>query len=284
MFNPTEVVIEAFSARLQEAYLATYSCLEPSYPGILGYVGRMALEAIANSDAPYHDVSHTIMVTQVGQEILKGKHLHEGGISPREWLHFVVSLLCHDIGYVRGVCHNDREGHYVTNGGSDSITLPAGATDASLTEHHVARGKQFVRERFRDNGVIDVEIICANIDNTQFPVPEAKTNQRTDDFPGLVRAADLIGQLADPNYMRKISALFMELEETGTSSRLGYRTAADLRAAYPTFFWNAVRPHIEDGLNYLRITQSGKQWVANLYAHVFAEEHKLSNFGPERLN
>jgi len=32
------------------------------------------MENIANSDAPYHDMNHTIMVTLVGQEILRGKH------------------------------------------------------------------------------------------------------------------------------------------------------------------------------------------------------------------
>ena len=40
-----------------------------------------ALEIITNSDAPYHDVNHTIMVTMVGTEILRGKILVEGGVS-----------------------------------------------------------------------------------------------------------------------------------------------------------------------------------------------------------
>ncbi len=282
MFNPTEIVIGAFVDEVRGSYYNTYTSLEPSYPGILAYVGRMTLETIANSDAPYHDTSHTIMVTLVGQEILKGKHLSEGGVSPSDWLHFVISLLCHDIGYVRGICQKDRAGHYVINEADDTVELPAGATDAALTPYHIERGKKFVRERFADNDTIDVEAICTNIDRTQFPVPEGQTNKRTDDYPGLVRAADLIGQLADPDYIRKISALFMEFQETGTNGTLGYTTAADLRAAYPSFFWRTVRPHIEDGLHYLQMSQSGKQWIANLYSHVFAEEHRLTSFGPER--
>jgi hypothetical protein len=32
----------------------------------------------------------------------------------------------------------------------------------------------------------------------------------------------------------------------------------------------------------LRMTQEGKQWVANLNAHVFAEEHQLPTLGAER--
>lgn len=282
MFNPTEVVLDSFEQHLKSAYISTYSNLEPSYPGIIGFVGRMALELIANSDAPYHDINHTINVTLVGQEILKGKHLREGGVSPKDWLHFTISLLCHDIGYVRGVCLGDRDGHYVINH-HQTTDLSPGATDAALTPHHVERGKLFVRERFANNPIIDVEVIARNIEFTQFPVPDCNKGISGSDYPALLRAADLIGQMADPNYMRKISALFMEFEETGTSARLGYKTAADLRAAYPAFFWNVVRPYIGEGLRYLRMTQQGKQWIANLYAHIFAEEHELPTLGPERV-
>ncbi len=283
MFNPTEVVIDAFEGRLRDAYLSTYTNLEPSYPGILCFVGRMVLEIIANSDAPYHDLNHTISVTQVGQEILKGKHLRDGGVSPQDWLHFTISLLCHDIGYVRGICRHDRDGRYVINAENETVAVAPGATDASLTPYHVERGKIFVRERFEDNANIDVKTICANIEYTQFPVPENNGNETESVFPGLLRAADLIGQMADPNYMRRISALFMEFQETGTNSKLGYQSAADLRAAYPAFFWTMVRPYIDDGLRCLQMTQQGKQWIANLYAHVFAEEHELPSLGPERM-
>ena len=67
MFNPTKIVIEAFVGELQVMYERTYGVLEPSYPGIISFVGRLALENIANSDAAYHDVNHTIMVTLSGR-------------------------------------------------------------------------------------------------------------------------------------------------------------------------------------------------------------------------
>jgi hypothetical protein len=44
------------------------------------------------------------------------------------------------------------------------------------------------------------------------------------DYPALLRASDLIGQLADPNYMRKVSALFVEFAETGMNEKLGYNS------------------------------------------------------------
>jgi hypothetical protein len=274
MFNPTQIVIDGFVEQLQATYRRVYGVLEPGYPGVIGFIARLALENIANSDAPYHDVNHTIMVTLVGQEILRGKHISSGGVTPRDWLHFMVSLLCHDIGYVRGVCRGDRDGCYIVNAGGESVRTPAGATDCALTPHHVNRSKLFVRERFAKAMVdLDVALIESNIEHTRFPVPEDEAHADTADYPGLVRAADLVGQLGDINYLRKISALFAEFRETGTSERLGYASSADLRAAYPRFFWGAVKPYIGEGLRHLRVTQEGKQWVANLYAHVFSEEH-----------
>jgi hypothetical protein len=282
MFNPTEVVIDAFVEELKQAYIGTYTNLEPDYPGIIAYVGHMALELIANSDAPYHDLSHTICVTAVGQEVIKGKHLRQGGVSPRDWLHFIISLLCHDIGYVRGICSHDGGGRYAVNANAETIAIPPGGTDASLTPYHIERGKLFVRERFSKNRVIDVDIVSANIEYTRFPVPAENERRTESEYPALLRASDLIGQLADPNYMRKGPALFTEFAETGVTDKLGYKTAAELRAAYPTFFWTTVSPYIGDALANLRMTQEGKQWVANLYSHVFAEEHHLPALGAER--
>ncbi len=282
MFNPTEVVIDAFVEELKQAYIGTYTNLEPDYPGIIAYVGHMALELIANSDAPYHDLSHTICVTAVGQEVIKGKHLRQGGVSPRDWLHFIISLLCHDIGYVRGICGHDRGGRYAVNANAETVAIPPGGTDASLTPYHIERGKLFVRERFSKNRIIDVDIVCANIEYTRFPVPAENERRAESEYPALLRASDLIGQLADPNYMRKGPALFTEFVETGVADKLGYKTAAELRAAYPTFFWTTVSPYIGEALSNLRMTQEGKQWVANLYSHVFAEEHHLPALGAER--
>jgi hypothetical protein len=83
------------------------------------------------------------------------------------------------------------------------------------------------------------------------------------DLPLLVTVSDGV--------MAKQSALFNEFRETGTSEKLGYKSVADLRDNYPDFFWQKVRPYIGDALRHLRITQEGRQWVANLYANVFLD-------------
>jgi len=182
--------------------------------------------------------------------------------------------LCHDIGYVRGVCRSDRNGKYVTGFAEEHVELPASATDAALTPYHVNRSKLFVRERFGAVSLahIDIATIEANIEHTRFPYPEEGDSRTTDDYPGLVRAADLIGQLADINYARKMPALFAEFKETGMAEKLGYRNTTELRAGFPGFFKNVVSPYIGDALRYLRVTQEGKEWIARLYAHAFSEE------------
>lgn len=273
MFNTANLLIDTCVQRLHQNYWRTYGRLEPDYVGILGWAACMALENIANSDALYHDIEHTIMVTLVGQEILQGKHLRDGGVSPWNWLHVSISLLTHDIGYVRGVCQEDGEGSYTTGVECETVTFPRGATDAFLTPYHVDRGIRFVRERFGGHHIIDAEVIATNIERTRFPVPSDSDHQGTADYPGLVRAADLIGQLANPDHIRKLPALFHEFEETGINAKLGFTTPDDLREDYPTFYWNVVHRYIQDGLRHLRVTQDGKQWIANLYAHIFAVEH-----------
>lgn len=274
MFNGTQLMIDAFVERLEDAYTRNYGTFEPSYGEILAWAGRMALERIAQTDALYHNVEHTVMVTLVGQEILRGKHIRQGGVTPSDWLHFMISLLCHDIGYVRGVCRSDRDDVCSTGSGDEVVTLPPGATDAFLTTYHVDRGILFIRERFGGHTVIDSDLIVENIELTRFPTPEDTDHQETSDYRGLVRAADLIGQLADPGYLRKQPALFFEFEETGTNAKLGYKSPADLRRGYPSFYWDVVYPYVEDGIDHLRVTQEGRQWIANLNAHVFATEHE----------
>jgi hypothetical protein len=274
MFNSTAVAIDAFSQRLAEAYVRNYGSHEQRFGEILVWAGRMALERIAESDALYHTVDHTIHVTLVGQEILRGKHMSEGGVTAEDWLHFTVSLLCHDIGYVRGICQDDRGRHCSTGEDGGRVTMPPGATDAFLTPWHIDRGKAFVRERFGGHRLIDAERIAANIELTRFPVPDEADHQDTRDYPGLVRAADLIGQLADPGHLRKLPALFYEFEETGTNERLGFKNAHDVREDYPNFFWRQVSPYIQDARRHLQVSQEGRQWLANLHAHVFTTEHE----------
>lgn len=276
MLNPNKLLIEEFVKALRQGYSLTYGGLKPDYADIIAWVGNMGLENIANSNALYHNVEHTIFVSLVGQEVLRGKHIREGGVSCEDWLHFMISLVCHDIGYVKGVCRGDNilARIYATGRFDETVTLPPGSTDASLTAFHVDRGKLFIEERFGGHNLIQSETIKKNIELTRFPVPLDGDHQDTVNYPGLVRAADLIGQLSDPRYLQKIPSLFYEFEETGVNKTLGYRNPEELRQNYPRFYWKSVYPYIGSAIGYLQLTLEGKQILANLYAHVFEVEHE----------
>lgn len=276
MLNPNKLLIEEFVQALRQGYSLTYGGLKPDYADIIAWVGNMGLENIANSNALYHNVEHTIFVSLVGQEVLRGKHIREGGVSCEDWLHFMISLVCHDIGYVKGVCRGDNilARIYATGRFDETVTLLPGSTDASLTAFHVDRGKLFIEERFGGHNLIQAETIKKNIELTRFPVPLDGDHQDTVHYPGLVRAADLIGQLSDPRYLQKIPSLFYEFEETGVNKTLGYRNPEELRQNYPKFYWKSVYPYIGPAIGYLQLTLEGKQILANLYAHVFEVEHE----------
>ena len=279
MFSWQELTIDVFVEQLRKAYQRTYGDLDPDFGRIVAWCGRLALENIANSDALFHDVDHTIMVALAGQAIIEGRHLREGGVTPRDWMHYMIAVLCHDIGYVKGVCLNDGNDHFATGVGDETIYISPEGSDVALTPYHVDRSKLFVKERF---GVallqdmtkqLDADLIASYIEITRFPSPADEMYKDTKSYGGLVRAADFIGQLGDPDYLRKTPALFYEFHELGINEQLGYKSPNDMRKNYASFYWNSVDAYIQEALVYLRLTESGKQWIANMHSHVFDSEH-----------
>ena len=110
----------------------------------------------------------------------------------------------------------------------------------------------------------------------------AREGQEYDDDASILRAADFIGQLGDPNYLRKANALYYEFEEVGMNRQLGYDSPADIVNRYPQFYWNSVAPHIQTEIGYLNKTEIGRQWIANLYSNVFRAERDISLSGPQK--
>ena len=279
MFNPTAELASSFANHLSDTFLDYFSGREPEYAAFISGCARMVLERLGNSDALYHNAEHTIMVTLVGQQIMRGRLVTES-VQAEDWLHYVVALLLHDIGYLRDIVDGDEENLVVISPEGDTISPPRGASDAFLSPYHVNRGMMYVRQRFAGTDIIDEERIAAAIDYTRFPVPDDPWYGSTTSEPALLRAADLIGQMADPFYHRKIGALYQEFSETGMNEELGYESAVDLMEQFPDFFWSRVQPLIGPALGHLEQTMEGKQWVAQLYNHVFQVDHRSSMLGP----
>jgi hypothetical protein len=159
-------------------------------------------------------------------------------------------------------------------------TLARGSSDAALIPYHVDRSKLFVMDRIEKSKLLDATRIANAIECTRFPRPHDPIGK--DNEEGfLVRAADLIGQLGDPHYLRKANALYYEFEEVGMNRQLGYTSPADLTDQYPQFYWSTVSVHVQPAIRYLNVTSSGRQWIASLYSNVFCAERELNLSGPQ---
>jgi hypothetical protein len=111
-----------------------------------------------------------------------------------------------------------------------------------------------------------MSIFIGAIECTRFPYDDEK---EIDEAGSLLRAADLIGQLGDPHYLRKANAVYHEFEEIGLNKQFGYDSPADLLDKYPRFYWNSVFPHIQAGIRYLNVTLVGVNGLRPFIAMYF---------------
>jgi hypothetical protein len=280
MITVPELAAEALGSYLSSHLSRRFGSTQADLTELIPSVARLALECIGNSDALYHTVEHTMLVTLVGYDIMKGRSLLTP-TSAGDYAHLIVACLLHDIGYVRGILKGDDADGYVIDAKGSRAKLPRGSSDAALMPYHVERSKLFVMDRIATIDALDAARIAHAIEFTRFPTSVELDDQGNEEG-SLVRAADLIGQLGDPHYLRKANALYYEFEEVGMNKQLGYASPADLTDLYPQFYWNSVSPHIQTAIRYLNVTSSGRQWIASLYSNVFRAERDLSLFGPER--
>jgi len=280
------ITVPELAADALGKFLANYMCrrfgssqahLVETVPSI----ARIAIECIGNSDALYHNVEHTMLVTLAGHDILRGRALHTH-MTAEDYAHVIIACLTHDIGYVRGLFKADDNDGYVVDTAGRKVTLPRASSDASLLPYHVDRSKMFAMERIEGMPQLDKHRVAGAIEGTRFPSSIPSEAEECDEEAALLRAADLIGQLGDPHYIRKANALYYEFEEAGLNRQLGYSSPADLVNLYPQFYWNSVAPQVQTAIRYLNVTSSGRQWIANLYSNVFRAERDIALSGPQK--
>jgi hypothetical protein len=281
MITLPELAAEALGSFLASDMKNRFGASHARLAELIPFAARLALECIGNSDALYHNVEHTMLITLAGHDIFKGRALLKPS-TPTDYSNFIVACLAHDIGYVRGVVKGDDDNGYIVDATGRKVSLPRGSSDAALAPYHVERSKLFVLDRVAALEELDGARIARAIGFTQFPYSSSTDEKEDVDEDGsLLRAADLIGQLGDPNYLRKANALYYEFEEIGLNKQLGYETPADIVDKYPQFYWNRISPHIQAAIGYLNVTSSGRRWIAGLYSNVFRAERELRHSGPQ---
>ena len=272
MFEPDLVLIGQVVDKLETDFRAAYGPEHDEVAAAIAPIARPLLEKIATCNALYHNVFHTILVTLVGNDILKGRLAIGDELLANAWLDFLVSLLCHDIGYAPDLCQADRDGVFACGKDGETFSLPIAATHASLAPHHVDRSMLYVAETFADHPLLDAQAIMANIERTRFPVPADAAHQVIDDTPGLLRAADLLGQVGEPRVARRYPALFYEFEETGVNRKLGFASPQDLIDDFPQFYAKVVVRYCAAAMRLLEATADGQMWLSNLHYHLAATE------------
>ena len=274
MITVPELAAEALGSFLATHMSRRFGSAQANLIALIPSAARLALECIGNSDALYHNVEHTMLVTLVGYDIIKGRSLLTS-TSASDYAHLIVACLFHDIGFVRDILTGDSEDGYVIDANGGQIKLPRGSSDAALMPYHVERSKLFAMDQIGKSQLLDARRISDAIEFTRFPISEP--DHQDNEEGSLARAANLIGQLGDPHYLRKTNALFYEFEEVGMNQQLGYASPADLTDLYPQFYFNSVSAHLQKAIRYLNVTSSGRQWIAGLYSNVFRAERELNS-------
>ena len=167
MFTIPELAAEALGSHLAEQMGRRFGSTEAGLIERVQSAARLAIECIGNSDALYHNVEHTMLVTLVGFDILRGRQLLIE-TSASDFEHLIVACLFHDIGYVRGILSGDSADGYVIDAKGNKAELPRGSSDAALMPYRVDRSKLFVMDRVAKIKWLDATRIANAIECTRF--------------------------------------------------------------------------------------------------------------------
>ena len=168
MITIPELVAQALGSFLTSDTKNRFGSSHARLAEVLPFAARLTLDCIGNSDALYHNIEHTLLVTLAGHDILMGRQMLRQ-TTEGDYANFILACLTHDIGYVRGILHGDDNESYVADLSGRTVRLPRGSSDAALGPYHVDRSKMFVSERLDGAEKVDAGRIARAIEYTRFP-------------------------------------------------------------------------------------------------------------------
>jgi len=131
MITIPELASETLGSHLAAHMGRRFGSTDAGLIEIVQSAARLAIDCIGNSDALYHNVEHTMLVTLVGYDILKGRRLLKE-TNAEDYAHVLVACLFHDIGYVRGILNGDSNDAYIIDAKGNKTELSRGSSDAAL--------------------------------------------------------------------------------------------------------------------------------------------------------
>ena len=108
MITIPQLTAQALGAHLSKEIEGRFGSSHDGLTDLLPFAARLTLECIGNSDALYHNIEHTMLVTLVGHDILVGRALQRN-TTATDYANFILGCLAHDIGYVRGIVQGDED-------------------------------------------------------------------------------------------------------------------------------------------------------------------------------
>ena len=172
MITIPELASEALGSYLAKHMGRRYGSTDAELIEIVQSAARLAIDCIGNSDALYHNVEHTMMVTLCGYDILTGRRLLKE-TNASDFAHVIVACLYHDIGYVRGILKGDSIDGYIVDAKGNKAELPRGSSDAALFPYHIDRSKLFAMHRLGKHKLLDATRVANAIESTGTVIPSA---------------------------------------------------------------------------------------------------------------
>jgi hypothetical protein len=224
-------------------------------------------------DAKYHDLEHTLQGTLAFARLLKGYSIAQSrpALTQRAFELGLLAILLHDTGYLKHAADTD-------------------GTGAKYTHTHVTRSAEFARTLLTEKGFAPAEIRsvqnmirCTGVNADLSGIPFADELERQVGYA--LGTADLLGQMAAPDYVEKLETLYEEFEESnrysGKTTGPGvFTSAADLRAKTPVFWEKYVLPKIENdfrGLYRLLADPSGHNaYIESIRSNISRLQQQLN--------
>jgi hypothetical protein len=236
--DPTAVEVE-----VQRAYLGIFPGGDRLFvPRVFGW----AIECFTGNyadyqavDAKYHDFEHTLQGTLCLGRLLHARH--RAGTRPelteKIFQLGIIGILLHDTGYLKQ--RSDTEG-----------------TGAKYTATHVHRSAGFAQRLLAEKGFAapDIKAVqnmirCTGIDAPVANLPFQSELETT--VGHALATADLLGQMAAPDYVDKLPILYLEFAEAAKYDRghtdfiSKFGGAKDLIQRTPQFWHDYVLPKLE---------------------------------------
>jgi hypothetical protein len=181
----------------------------------------------------YHDLSHTMDCLLVTAKLIYGAGLNGIVFTHRDVTLGLISALMHDTGYIQA--EEDDTG-----------------TGAKYTISHIERSIEFMKEYFHARAFPSEYLpICSNFlrcTGLDVKIAEIEFQSPEHEILGqIIGTADLIGQMANENYLEKLPFLYDEFKEGGIP---GYTDKLDLLKKTPAF-WELVKKRLVNELGHV---------------------------------